>query len=146
VRRRLTASLRTNEYTHGRVRDAGFWIRMRRRGDMHGPFETYVFGHFVDDGGQTRIMCTASLGHVMTAAALVWFSFVIVTLAKGLIATRPPVSFEPTVMLVFVPIALGAVGAMMVLSGRWPKRDDEAKLIHYLSRTLAVRQAPTPVN
>lgn len=145
VLRRLQAAV-DSEWTFGggkdvvgHVGDGGF--RLRLRIGYRNSFQTHMFGAVRAEGRGTRIVARTGMHPFAAVFMTVWISMVglaAVMVVAGSIETRPAEAEQG--LIVLVPVGMLALGIALVGIGRWVARNERARLIEFLERTVDAKR------
>ena len=123
----------------GSTSAAGF--KIRKRIWYRNSFQTILRAELVSEGAATRIRCSFGMAWLVLAFMAVWFGMAgifVVTALWGSLATSTP---SPAGFVIFLMPALGAV---IVIVGRWFARNEAQYLVDFVCRTLDA-QKTSPV-
>lgn len=145
VLRRLQAGV-DSEWTFGggkdvvgRVGDDGF--RLRLRIGYRNSFQTFMFGAVQADGRGSRIVARTGMHPFAAVFMTLWISVVGLGAAigvAGLLDARPGEAVQGLIIL--VPIGMFAFGIALVGIGRWIARNERARLIEFLKRSVDAKR------
>lgn len=124
----------------GRVGDGGFRLRMRI--GYRNSFQTYMFGAMQAEGRGTRIVARTGMHPAAAVFMTLWISVVGLGAAigvAGLIQAQPGEAVQGLIIL--VPVGLFAFGIALVGIGRWIARNERARLVEFLERTVDAKRA-----
>jgi hypothetical protein len=146
VLRRLTAGV-DSEWTFGggkgvvgRVDEFGF--RMRLRIGYRNSFQTFMFGTMKAEGRGTRIEARTGMHPFAAVFMTVWLSVVALAATIGVAGAIGAEAGDPAqALLLFVPLGMLGFGIALVGMGRWFARDERARLIAFLERTVDGKRA-----
>jgi hypothetical protein len=146
VLRRLTAAV-DSEWTFGggkgvvgRVDEHGF--RMRMRIGYRNSFQTFMFGTTTAEGRGTRIVARTGMHPFAAVFMTVWLSVVALAATIGVSAAIGAEAGDPVqALLLLVPLGMFGFGIALVGIGRWIARNERARLIEFLERTVDGKRA-----
>lgn len=136
VLRRLQAAV-DSEWTFGGGKDVvghvgerGF--RLRLRIGYRNSFQTHMFGALQAEGRGTRIVARTGMHPFAAVFMTLWISVV------GLVAVTAVAGSGEAVqgLIILVPVGMFAFGVALVGIGRWVARNERARLIEFLERTV----------
>jgi hypothetical protein len=146
VLRRLQAAV-DSEWTFGgakavvgRVDEYGF--RMRLRIGYRNSFQTFMTGTMKAEGRGTRIEVRTGMHPFAAVFMTVWLSVVALAATIGVagaIGAQPGAPVQA--LLLLVPLGMFGFGIALAGMGRWIARNERARLIEFLERTVDGKRA-----
>lgn len=124
----------------GRVGDDGF--RLRLRIGYRNSFQTYMFGAVQAEGRGARIVARTGMHPAAAVFITLWLSVVGLGAAigvAGLLQAQPDEAVQGLIIL--VPVGMFAFGIALVGIGRWIARNERARLIDFLERSVEAKRA-----
>jgi hypothetical protein len=119
----------------GRVDEHG--LRLRLRIGYRNSFQTFMFGTMKAEGRGTRIEARTGMHPFAAVFMAVWLSVVGLGATIAIAGAIGAEAGEPAqALLLLVPVGMFAFGFALVGMGRWFARDERARLIAFLERTV----------
>jgi len=122
----------------GKVDEHGF--RLRLRIGYRNSFQTFMFGAAQADGRGTRIVARTGMHPFAAVFMTLWLSVIALASAIGVagLAQAEPGETAPW-FVILVPVGMLAFGIALVGIGRWIARNERARLVEFLERTVEAK-------